>query len=94
MKKNGISIITQGFITGVPGGILAECLMYKIQGSVLLAKADKAKPDPVASALLLESVNKLYGISSKTKRELAMTLATCLKNIQSTARNTLACTCE
>ena len=45
MKKNGISIITQGFIT-VPGGILA-CLMYKIQGSVL-AKADKAKPDPVA----------------------------------------------
>ena len=41
MKKNGISIITQGFITGVPGGILAECLMYKIQGSVLLAKAEK-----------------------------------------------------
>ena len=70
MEKNGISIITQGFITGVPGGILAECLMYKIQGSVLLAKADKAKPDPVASALLLESVNKLYGISVDTEKML------------------------
>ena len=53
MEKNGISIITQGFITGVPGGILAECLMHKIQGSVLLAKAEKAKPDPIASASAL-----------------------------------------
>ena len=66
----GFSVLLEGFITGVPGGILAECLMYKIQGSVLLAKADKAKPDPVASALLLESVNKLYGISVDTEKML------------------------
>ena len=26
LEKNGIAIIAQGFITGVPGGILAECL--------------------------------------------------------------------
>ena len=74
--------------------------MNKIQGSVLLAKAEKAKPDPVASALLLESVNKLYGISVdtekmlKNKERIGMTLATCLKNMQSTARNTLASTCK
>ncbi len=70
MEKNGIAIITQGFITGVPGGVLAECLMHKIQGSVLLAKAEKAKPDPIAAALLLESVNKLYGTNVDTGKML------------------------
>ncbi|MDI1495498.1 MAG: PAC2 domain containing protein [Cenarchaeum symbiont of Oopsacas minuta] len=70
MEKNDISIITQGFITGVPGGILGECLMYKVQGSVLLAKAEKKKPDPVAAALLLESVNRLYGINVDAKKML------------------------
>ena len=74
--------------------------MYKIQGSVLLAKAEKAKPDPIASALLLESVNKLYGISVdtekmlKNKERIGNDFSDMSKNIQSTARNTLACTCK
>ena len=42
-------MIPQGFITGISGGILNECLIRKNQRSVtLLAKADETMPDTLA----------------------------------------------
>ncbi len=62
MEDKNISMIPQGFITGIPGGILNECLVRDIRGLTLLAKANKKNPDPVAAATLVEAVNRVYGM--------------------------------
>jgi len=60
MENNDIQMIPQGFITGVAGGILNECLVRKIQGVTLLVKASDKKPDPLAAATLVDAVNRAY----------------------------------
>jgi uncharacterized protein len=66
MEGNNIKMIPQGFITGVAGGLLNECLMRKIQGVTLLVKADDRGPDPLAAATLVDAVNRAYGINIDT----------------------------
>jgi len=66
MEDNDISMIPQGFITGVAGGLLNECLMRKIQGVTLLVKANDKGPDPLAAATLLDAVNRAYGMNIDT----------------------------
>ena len=66
MENNDIKMIPQGFITGVAGGILNECLVRKIQGVTLLVKASDKKPDPLAAATLVEAVNRAYHMSIDT----------------------------
>ena len=61
-----ISMIPTGFITGIPGGILNECIIRPIKGLTLLAKADPKKPDPIAAATLVEAVNKIYELKINT----------------------------
>ena len=58
MADKEISMIPQGFITGIPGGILNECLLREIQGVALLANKENVDPD--AAATLVEAVNRLY----------------------------------
>lgn len=60
MADKDISMIPQGFITGVPGGILNECLVREIRGITLLAKANKSQTDPMAAITLVKSINRLY----------------------------------
>ena len=60
MEQLDIKMIPQGFITGISGGILNECLIRKIRGVTLLVKADEATPDPVAATTIIEAVNRLY----------------------------------
>jgi len=60
MAEKDINIIPHGFITGIPGGILNECLIREIQGVALLVKANKLLPDPEAAATLIEAVNRMY----------------------------------
>ena len=67
MEEHGIKMIPQGFITGISGGILNECLIRKIQGVTLLAKADETMPDIPAAVTLIESLNKVYAINVDTK---------------------------
>jgi len=66
MVDKGISMIPQGFITGIPGGILNECLVREIQGLTLLAKANKAAPDSSAAATLIEALNRFYEMKIDT----------------------------
>ena len=66
MEDNDISMIPQGFITGVAGGLLNECLMRKIQGITLLVKANDKGADPLAAATLLDAVNRAYGLNINT----------------------------
>lgn len=66
MADKDISMIPQGFITGIPGGILNECLVREIQGLTLLAKADKSYPDSAAAATLIEALNRFYDMHIDT----------------------------
>jgi len=66
MEGNDIKMIPQGFITGVAGGLLNECLVRKIQGVALLVKANDKGPDPLASATLVEAVNRAYDMNIDT----------------------------
>jgi len=66
MENNDIKMIPQGFITGVAGGILNECLVRKIQGVTLLVKASDKKPDPLAAATLVDALNRAYQMSIDT----------------------------
>lgn len=61
MSEKGINMISQGFITGIPGSILNECIMRKIRAITLLVKASHISPDPLAAATLIDAVNKVYG---------------------------------
>ncbi|MDX1533168.1 MAG: PAC2 family protein [Nitrosopumilaceae archaeon] len=66
MGDKNISMIPQGFITGIPGGILNECILREIQGVTLLVKANKKIADPVAAATLVEAVNQVYDMKIDT----------------------------
>jgi len=66
MESNDINMIPQGFITGVAGGLLNECLMRPIQGITLLVKANDKGADPLAAATLLDAVNRAYGLNINT----------------------------
>jgi uncharacterized protein len=66
MADKDISMIPQGFITGIPGGILNECIIRKIQGITLLAKANKTSPDPAAASTLIKAVNRFYDMKINT----------------------------
>ncbi len=67
MQEKGINMIPQGFITGIPGGILNECILREIQGVSFLVKADHRQPDPLAAATLVEAVNRAYQTSIDTE---------------------------
>ena len=72
MADKDISMIPQGFITGIPGGILNECLVREIQGLTLLAKANKEAPDSAAAITLIEALNRFYDMkidTSELKKE-------------------------
>jgi len=66
MDNNDIKMIPQGFINGVPVGLLNECLVRKILGVALLVKANDKGPDPLASATLVEAVNRAYDMNIDT----------------------------
>ena len=66
MADKDISMIPQGFITGIPGGILNECLVREIQGLTILAKANKIAPDSIAAATVIEAVNRFYDMNIDT----------------------------
>ena len=67
MADKDINMISKGFITGMPGGILNECLIREIQGVALLAKASKTMPDPEAAITLIEAVNRMYEMNIETE---------------------------
>ena len=66
MADKNINMIPQGFITGIPGGILNECLVREIQGLTLLVKANKTSPDSEAASTLIEALNRFYEMNIDT----------------------------
>ena len=66
MADKDINMIPQGYITGMPGGILNECLVREIQGIALLAKANSLGPDSAAAATLIEALGRFYEMDIDT----------------------------
>lgn len=66
MQDKQISMISQGFITGIPGSILNECIIRKIRAITLLVKANNSQPDPLAAATLIDSLSRVYGLPIDT----------------------------
>ena len=66
MADKDISMIPQGFITGIPGGILNECLVREIQGLTILVKANKIAPDSEAACTLIKALNRFYDMDIDT----------------------------
>jgi uncharacterized protein len=83
MEENDIKMIPQGFITGISGGILNECLIRKIRGITLLVKANGATPDPVAAATIIDAVNRVYEtkINSKNLKKQKKQMSVDLKEL-------------
>lgn len=67
LKKHGIEIVQKGFIGGMAGSLLNECLSRRVTGVVLLTPVTELIPDPQGAAQLIESVNKAYGLSIDTE---------------------------
>ncbi|MDA0755770.1 MAG: PAC2 family protein [Crenarchaeota archaeon] len=67
MEEKNIQMIPHGFIAGISGGILNECLIRKIRGITLLVKANESTPDPMAAATIIDAVNRIYKTKIDTK---------------------------
>jgi uncharacterized protein len=62
LKAKGQEILDRGFIFGLAGCILNECLSREIMGVALLVPASETVPDPGAAAAAISSLNTLYGL--------------------------------
>lgn len=59
--------IKLGFLTGVFGILMLECLERNIEAFGFLADAHADRPDPKAAALVLDAATKYLGLSLDTK---------------------------
>ena len=64
ISSSDISMISKGFLTGISGGLLDECLLHDVRGSALLAKAKKDGADPEAAATLVDAVSSLHDVKA------------------------------
>jgi uncharacterized protein len=66
-KEKGVDMASAGIIGGIAGSILNECLTRKITGVAFLTPAHAFIPDPEGAAALVETLNRVYGLSVDTK---------------------------
>jgi uncharacterized protein len=66
-EKKGVKKITAGIIQGIAGSILDECLTRKITGVVYLTHVVAFMPDPEGAAVLIDTMNHVYGLGVDTK---------------------------
>ena len=65
--EKGIEPIPLGIIQGIAGSILSECLIRKIIGLAFLTPTIAFTPDPEGAALLIDALNKVYGLGIGTE---------------------------
>ncbi len=67
LREKGVETLEKGFIMGMAGSIINECLIREVSGTVLLATAATHIPDPEGAASLIESLNRIYGLNIDVK---------------------------
>ncbi len=66
-ERKGVRKISAGIVQGIAGSILDECLARQITGVVFLTHAVAFLPDPEGAAVLIETLNNVYGLKVDTK---------------------------
>ena len=66
-KRQGIGRVELGFLTGVMGLLMMECVENDVPIIGLLADAHYGYPDPAAAALVIDTLNKLLNLKINTK---------------------------
>jgi uncharacterized protein len=64
--EKGIKMLSAGFIGGIAGSILNECLTRKIVGLAFLTPTLAFLPDPEGAASLVQALNKVYDLKIST----------------------------
>jgi len=68
LLEHDIPRLPVGFIAGMSGAIMNECLMREVDGLCLLVEATEDAPDPEASAEVVRSLNRIRGVSTDVKQ--------------------------
>jgi uncharacterized protein len=89
-KKKKIERVELGFLTGVMGLLMMECIEYKVPIIGLLADAHYGYPDPAAAASVVNELNKILELNIDTKplieasKQIEKRFSTLIKTAQET----------
>jgi len=64
--KDEVELFQMGTISGISGSIMAECLVRHIPAIGLLGSTMSQNPDPRAASVVIDVLNKLYGLGVDT----------------------------
>jgi uncharacterized protein len=62
LEKFSVPRVDKGFVAGIAGAILNECLIRHLDGYCLLVTATAESPDPEAAASILSTVNRFLDL--------------------------------
>ncbi len=62
LEKYSVPRVQKGFVAGIAGAILNECLIRKLDGYCLLATATAEAPDPEAAANMVLAINRFLEV--------------------------------
>jgi predicted ATP-grasp superfamily ATP-dependent carboligase len=69
-KVNGLQAPNFAFIGGIPGQLLANCVIRFIHCMAVLVPTLSSSPDPEGAALAIETLNKLISVSKLSSFQL------------------------
>ncbi|MFX1581357.1 MAG: proteasome assembly chaperone family protein [Promethearchaeota archaeon] len=62
LEKHSVPRLQKGFVAGIAGAILNECLIRKLDGYCLLVTASAEVPDPEAAASMVSAINRVLDV--------------------------------
>jgi uncharacterized protein len=65
-EEKGVRLLSAGIIHGIAGSILNECLTRQITGVTFMTPSVAFMPDPGGAAVLIETLNNVYGFKIST----------------------------
>lgn len=67
LKEHDIPRLQAGFVAGMPGAIMNECLMRDLNGLCLIVEALEEVPDPAAAAEIVRVLGDVRGVTVDVK---------------------------
>ena len=67
LAKYGVEMLEEGFVSGINGTLLNECLNRRIDGFCLFAETYPLHPDPEAAAKTIDTLNHILNLNINTK---------------------------
>jgi uncharacterized protein len=67
LEEHDIPRLPAGFVGGLPGAIMNECLMRGLKGLCLLVEATQDVPDPASAAEVVKVLSRVRGLNTDVK---------------------------